>query len=111
MNNELDLDLSELEVYQEEPSPSGEVYEKSLGVVRDAMKDVIQEILIELPDGTAHIVYIMGLKFSDKNQIEVDFNTPSEDRKDELYVHVEKCVRIQLQEYFSKNKKSWFKRG
>lgn len=109
--SDLGLDLSGLEKFEEDSSPSGEVYEKSLGVVREAMKEVIQEILIELPDGTAHIVYIMGLKFSDRNEVEIDFNTPSEDRKDELYAHVENCVRIQLQDYFKKNKKSWFKRG
>lgn len=110
--SDLGLDLSGLEKLEDDYSPSGEVYEKSLGLVREAMKEVIQEILIELPDGTAHIVYIMGLKFSDnRGQVEIDFNTPSEDRKDELYAHVENCVKIQLQEYFTKNKKSWFKRG
>lgn len=111
--NDQGLDLSGLEKFEENSSPSGEVYNKSLGVIKEAMKRVVQEILITLPDGTSHIVYLTGLKFSDSaaGQVEIEFNTPSTDRKAELYEHVEKCVIIQIQEYFAKNKKSWFKRG
>lgn len=111
MKNDQGLDLSGLEKFEEDSSPSGEVYEKSLSVVKEAMKSVIQEVLIKLPDGSAHIVYITGLKFSEteKGALDIEFNTPSEDRKDELYAHVENCVKIQFEEYFSKNKKSWLK--
>ncbi len=111
MKNDQGFDLSGLEKFEEDSSPSGEVYEKSLELVRSAMKNVIQEILINLPDGTSHIVYITGLNFLDNGSVGIDFSTPSEDRKDELYAHVEKCVKIQIQDYFKKNKKSWFKRG
>lgn len=112
MTNNQGFDLSGLEKFEEDSSPSGEAFDKSLDIIKESMKGVIQEILLTLPDGTAHMVYITGLKMSDtvKDEVEVSFNTPSTDRKAELYEHVENCVKIQLEQQFKeiKKKKFWF---
>lgn len=112
MKNDQGFDLSGLEKFEEEASPKGEeIFNESLRVVKDAMKNVVQEILLTLPDGSSHMVYVTGLEMSNNKtgELTVLFNTPSEDRKAELYPHVENCIKIQLQEHFQQKKKSWFR--
>lgn len=75
-----------------------DLFDKSLNLVKEAMKNVLQEVLIVLPDKTSHIVYITDLKAKDDGGIEVGFNTPSEDRKEELYPHVVNCIKAQIEE-------------
>lgn len=106
-------DLSDLDnfVKDTEEGPSDpHYYEKSLDIIRKSMGSVKQEIMLTLPDGTAHIVYVMNIVIEKDGKVSVDFGTPSEDRKEELALHVEKCVMMQIQEELDKIKsKRWWK--
>jgi hypothetical protein len=95
---DLNLDIEDVEEYIE-PSgpPDNTLYDKSLGIIKEAMKDVKQEILIKLEDGTDHIVYVTELQISG-NGVSYGFSTPSEDRKAELTPHVERVLKLQLDE-------------
>ena len=109
-----DLDLSDLDnfVKDTEEGPSDpRYYEKSLDIIRKSMGTVKQEILLTLPDGSSHMVYVMGVNISPKGQVSVDFGTPSEERKAELAEHVEKCVTLQINEALKEinMKKRWWK--
>ncbi|ANA49387.1 head formation protein [Salmonella phage SEA1] len=113
-----DYDLSELdlnlEVVEEAPSQEGEferterVYQKSLDIVKKAMSNIVQEILLTLEDGSSHIVYVTSINHNG-NEISVDFSTLSEDRKAELAPHVEKCVKIQIEQALAERNKKRFK--
>lgn len=108
-----DLDLSDLDNFvKDEEGPSDpHNYEKSLKIIKDSMGTVKQEILLTLPDGSSHIVYVMDINISNKGQVTVDFGTPSEERKAELAVHVEKCVTMQINDALRniKMNKRWWK--
>ncbi|AHY25001.1 head vertex assembly chaperone [Pectobacterium bacteriophage PM2] len=108
-----DLDLSDLDNFvKDEEGPSDpRNYEKSLKIIKDSMGTVKQEILLTLPDGSSHIVYVMDINISNKGQVTVDFGTPSEERKAELAVHVEKCVTMQINDALRniKMNKRWWK--
>lgn len=96
-----------------ESSPSGEdPYEKSYQIMKNAMSDVKQEILISLPDGTSHIVFVTSIKASKDNpgELEILFCTPSENRKNELYAHVHNCVQKMYDISQNNKKDSWIKR-
>lgn len=111
MNN---LDDLNLEIVDESPSEEGEdirkerVFNESLKIVRSAMENVIQEILITLEDGSHHIVYITKLDWVD-GKIVMDFAVLDQDRKAELAPHVEKCVTMQVQQAFNERTKKKFK--
>lgn len=83
--------------------PSGALYEKSLSIIKDAMKDVRQEIIIKLEDGTDHIVYVGDVTISG-SRVHYGFSTPSEDRKDELAKHVDHIIKLQMADIQSKKK-------
>lgn len=109
-----DLDLSDLDnfVKDTEEGPSGpQYYEKSLDIIKQSMGSVMQEILLTLPDGSNHMVYVTKIDISPKGQVTVDFGTPSEERKGELAEHVEKCVTMQINEALKEinMKKRWWK--
>ena len=102
MANDFDLDLDiEGEEYEEpvkfDGATDNTIYDKSLGIIKEAMKDVKQEILIKLEDGTDHIVYVTELQISG-NGVSYGFSTLSEDRKAELTPHVERVLKLQLDE-------------
>ena len=109
-----DLDLSDLDNFVKDTGvPTGtQHYEKSLDIIKQSMGRVIQEMLITLPDGTPHMVYITKINIDPKGKVEVDFGTPSEERKDELILHVEKCITMQINDALQEmnmKKKRWFK--
>lgn len=109
-----DLDLSDLDgfVKDTDEGPDGpQYYEKSLKIIKESMGSVMQEILMTLPDGSSHMVYVTKINISGKGQVTVDFGTPSEERKAELAEHVEKCVTLQINEELQKinMKKGWWK--
>lgn len=109
-----DLDLSDLDnfVKDTEEGPSGpQYYEKSLDIIKQSMGSVMQEILLTLPDGSSHLVYVTKIDISPKGQVTVDFGTPYEERKGELAEHVEKCVTMQINEALKEinMKKRWWK--
>jgi hypothetical protein len=110
MNNDLS-DLDNFVKDTEEPQGSQHYYEKSLEIIRKSMGSVRQEIMLTLPDGSTHIVYVMDIHIEPNGQVSVDFGTPSEDRKAELALHVEKCVTMQIQDELDKikMKKRWWK--
>lgn len=102
MANEFDLDLDiGDDVYEEPAEYDGPVdntlYDKSLGIIKEAMEDVLQEILITLEDGTDHIVYLTKIEIIG-SEVSYGFSTPSEDRKADLTPHVEKILKMQLDE-------------
>ncbi|ARB05816.1 hypothetical protein fHeYen901_43 [Yersinia phage fHe-Yen9-01] len=78
-------------------SDEEKIYNKSLSFVKKAMEDVMQEILISLPDASKHMCYIHSIDITPKGKVEVKFSTPSTDRKDELYEHVENCIKLQIE--------------
>ncbi|ASD52018.1 head vertex assembly chaperone [Pseudomonas phage PspYZU05] len=109
MNDLIELpELPTMDGYEYEEIESEQDKDKSLEVIKEAMSNVIQEILITLEDGTTHMVYVMALDATDKG-IKVEFNTPSKDRKDELAVHVEKCIIAQINSVTKQRRKSWLK--
>ena len=81
-----------------------DLFDKSYSLVKESMKNVIQEVLLTLPDGSSHMVYITEMNVIGDNQVEVFFNTPSEDRKEELYPHVIECIKTQYHEAKSSKK-------
>ncbi|WBF78643.1 hypothetical protein ADLP1_073 [Acinetobacter phage vB_AbaM_DLP1] len=97
--------MEQVEAIQEDDvkGPSGALYEKSLSIIKDAMKDVKHELLIKLEDGTDHIVYITEFQISG-NGVTYGFSTPSEDRKAELIPHIEYILKEMIVN-FSKRKK------
>lgn len=108
-----DLDLDDITNDQQDApdrddSLDMEIFDKSYKRIQDSMKHVIQEILVTLEDGTTHIVYLMDIKFKN-GQIILDINTPSLDRKEEIYVHAEKCVMMQINELNKQTKRSIFR--
>ena len=114
MKTEFDLE-SELEKFeQESPSEEGDferqerVFRKSHEIIQEAMKTVIQEIVIKL-NGQSHLVYVHKLNISPSGEVTIEFSTPSEAHKDELYPHVEACVKQQIQSALKTKKKSLWK--
>lgn len=108
--NELDLDLSDLEVQEDTPSSEGEferterMFKKSLEIVQAAMENVIQEILITLEDGSSHVVYVTTLDIQPDGRVSLDFSTLDQEKKAELTPHVENCVKIQIQQAMTEYK-------
>lgn len=74
-------------------------FEKSHSIIKDAMKNVIQEIVIKLEDGSSHLVYITGLNIED-GKVSIDWSTPSEDMKEVIGPHVEECIKKQINTQF-----------
>ncbi|WFG77665.1 head vertex assembly chaperone [Escherichia phage vB_VIPECOOM01] len=111
--NKDDLDLN-LEIIDESPSSEGEeerkerLFNESLKIIKSAMENVIQEIVIKLEDGSTHIVYVTKLDWVDGKVI-MDFAVLDQERKAELAPHVEKCITMQLQDAFNKRSKKKFK--
>ena len=92
--------MSELETVVEVQKPGDAIFNKSFDIVKDAMKNVMQEMVITLEDDTAHIVYIHNIDFDQKDSnIIVDFSTLSENRKDDIYPHVVACIEAQIKDY------------
>lgn len=75
-----------------------ETLEDAHGLIKDAMKEVKQELLLTLEDGTDHIAYLHSVKAEGKNLI-IDFSTLSEDRKAEIGKVVEQCVLAQVNQF------------
>ena len=104
MNNGIDIsDLDQLERFEEDAPVKGlpsekQIFDQSLSLIKESMKDVKQEMLIDLGNNDCHIVYINSVEISPKGKIFVDWNTPSTERKAELAAHVEKCIKIQVDE-------------
>lgn len=74
-------------------------------IIQDAMKDVVQELLIVDKQGKSHLVFIMGIKYNDG--IEVDFNSPS-GVTDELSELVHEAITAQFKQYYE-NLSKWEK--
>lgn len=112
MTTKNDIDLSGLEGFEmpeEIPADSfdKDIYEKSLGLVQEAMKTVIQEMIVIDKQGEHHIAYITHLAYED-GKITFDFNTPSE-KKDIVEKLVQECLEVQIKEASNQrpNKSFW----
>ena len=77
---------------------------KALDVIREAMKDVIQEMVIKIDD-EPQLVFIHKLHINTDGKVEFEFSTPSEKNKDALIPHIENCIKIQIEELTEDSKK------
>ncbi|ADG59986.1 head vertex assembly chaperone [Acinetobacter phage Acj9] len=84
--------------------PGDALFNKSFDIVKESMKDVKQEILITLEDGSNHIVYLHDAKLSGK-ELTVDFSTFDEDRKPEIGEAVKACLQAQFTHSLARPKK------
>lgn len=104
-----DIDLSGLEEFEvvEETPPSvsdEEIYQKSLETIQQAMKNVVQEIVLIDKQGKHHISYVTKLEYID-NMVVFEFCTPSEE-KDIVEELTRECLEIQIKEVLNRPKKS-----
>ncbi|WJZ27912.1 head vertex assembly chaperone [Serratia phage 92A1] len=108
MSTKTDIDLSGLENFEvaEETPPDlseAQIYEKSLGLVKEAMKNVIQEMVVIDKEGTHHIAYITHLEYTG-GQVIFEFNTPSEN-KDIVQELAQQCLEAQIKEVMNRPKR------
>lgn len=111
MDQQTEFNLEEeLDKFEKDtPSEEGDferqerIFKKSHDIIKEAMKSVIQEIVIQLEDGTSHLVYLHSLDINN-NEVTIEFSTPSESMKDVLYPHVEACVKSQIQQIIKPKK-------
>ena len=96
--SDIDLDLSGFDVETDTESGSGQsLFTQSFDIIKKAMKNVIQEIVITLEDDSAHIIYLHKFEVdSETGAVSIDWSTPSSDRKTELEPHLEKCLEMQI---------------
>ncbi|QPI13811.1 hypothetical protein MYO4S_00055 [Serratia phage 4S] len=104
-----DEDLSELEQFTKAeeipPAPSDkEIEDKAVATVREAMKNVIQEIVLIDKSGKSHISYVTKLAYEDGNVV-FEFCTPSEE-KDIVEQLTRECLETQIKEVLNRPKKS-----
>lgn len=69
--------------------------QESKSVIDEALKDVIQEILINDENGKSHLVYIHRIFWS--NGLKVEFSTPDEN-KEALIPLVHDAIYAQIQD-------------
>ena len=84
--------------------------EEAHGLIQEAMKTVIQELIIVDEEGEHHIVYIHNVAYDpDTKGIMVDYSTPSD--RDVVYPHVIKALTAQIKEAEEKLQKEtfWYK--
>lgn len=84
--------------------------EEAHSLIQEAMKTVIQELIIVDEEGEHHIVYIHNVEYDpDTKGIVVDYSTPSD--RDVVYPHVIKALTSQIKEAEEKLKKEtfWYK--
>lgn len=84
--------------------------EEAHGLIQEAMKTVIQELIIVDEEGEHHIVYIHNVEYDpDTKGIVVDYSTPSD--RDVVYPHIIKALTAQIKEAEEKLKKEtvWYK--
>lgn len=73
-----------------------QLVDKSIDLVKEAMKSVKAEFLIILEDGSSHIVYITKSEIID-NKIIYECCTPSKDRAEELNPHIENIFKKMME--------------
>ena len=73
-------------------------YEKSLDLIKESMKSVIAEFIINLKDGSTHIAYITKFEVGKDYALIYEFCTPSEDRKAEIGECVEDIFKKMIDE-------------
>lgn len=83
---------------------SDSIFNKSLDLIRKGLKNVKQEMIIKIDD-QYHIVYINNIGIDENGECYIEFSTPDESMKDELYVHVEKCVKLQIESIIEQREK------
>ena len=84
--------------------------EEAHGLIQEAMKDVIQELIIVDEEGEHHIVYIHNVEYDpDTKGIMVDYSTPSD--RDVVYPHIIKALTAQIKDVEEKIKQNslWYK--
>lgn len=89
------VELDDLEKDEETPE-TGSLYNQSLDVIKEAVKDVLQEILIIIDDNP-HLIYIHSMDIKD-GKIDFSYSTLSELPKDELIPHIQNAIIRQIEE-------------
>jgi hypothetical protein len=98
-------ELFELNKFDEKPSEKSNtsdksVFDKSLDIIKEAMSDVMQEMVIII-DNEPHLVYIQSLDIN-RGQVEFTYSTLSDVPKEELVQHIENCIKAQIKNIESK---------
>lgn len=109
MTNNFDIDLSELEqfttVEETPPVPSDkDLEDKAVSTIQEAMKNVVQEIVLIDKSGKSHISYVTKLCYED-NKVVFEFCTPSKE-KDIVEQLTRECLEAQIKEVLNRPKKS-----
>lgn len=82
--------------------------DKSVEIIKDAMKNVLAEFVIKLEDDSQHMVYITHFEIQRSGKIDYSFATLSEDRKNELVPHIETIFKQMLNESKKETKRKPF---
>lgn len=84
--------------------------EEAHGLIQEAMKTVLQEMIIIDEEGEHHIVYIHSVGYDPEQKgVVVDYSTPSD--RNHVYPHVIKALQSQIAEVEEnmKKEKLWYK--
>lgn len=84
--------------------------EEAEALVHEAMKNVIQEMIVIDENGDHHIIYIHGLGIDPETKgFYVDYSTPSD--RDYVYPYMIKALQLQIEEIDQemKQKSIWWK--
>ncbi|ANM46552.1 head vertex assembly chaperone [Morganella phage vB_MmoM_MP1] len=99
-------ELLELDKFDETPAKENNisdksVFDKSLGIIKEAMDDVLQEMVIIIDD-EPHLVYIQSLDINN-GKVEFTFSTLSDIPRDVLIPHIENCIKAQIEQFKPKS--------
>lgn len=77
-------------------------------VINDALKNVQTELVIRI-DSENFLVFINDIQYHD-GKVVLDWSTPHEDMKEELYPHVKNAVQVMYNQTNIEIEKSFFRR-
>lgn len=84
--------------------------EEAEALIHEAMKNVIQEMIVVDEDGEHHIIYIHGLGIDQETDgFYVDYSTPSD--RNHVYPYMIKALQLQIDDIYKeiKQKSIWWK--
>lgn len=65
-------------------------------LIQEAMKDVIQELIVIDNKGEHHMIYVHGIEYNN-GKIAIDYSTPSD--YDYVFPYVQDAIRLQIEEH------------
>lgn len=83
--------------------------EEAHNMIKDAMGEILQEIIVIDENGEHHIVFIHDIVTNENNELEVIFSTPS--NRDHVYPYIVKAINEQFNEAQEdlKKKSIWYR--